>query len=102
MKLIQEYKLRDPECVTWCNDEQNDVAWEESERRLKSDCDYKNATLYIIGIHIAMVSQRTAWCSMRKESERRLESDCDYENATLYKMGIHIAMVRQSNRNIER
>ena len=31
MKLIQEYKLRDSEGVTWCNEEQNDVAWEKSQ-----------------------------------------------------------------------
>lgn len=57
MKLIQEYKLRDSEGVTWYIDEEHDVAWEESERRLKSHCDYENATLYIIRIHIVMVSQ---------------------------------------------
>ena len=43
MKLVQEYKLRDSEGVTWYIDEEHDVAWEESERRLKSYCDYENA-----------------------------------------------------------
>lgn len=57
MKLIQEYKLRDSECVTWRNYEQHDVAWEVLERRLKSDCDYKNVTLYIKDIHVAVVRQ---------------------------------------------